>query len=137
MITEKEINPKGYPLTHEQWQNFFKLYYAVNEVRHAWGKEMTVTSGFRTIQEHARIYNAINEQRKSLGLNYCPIPLKSPHLMAAACDFLDLGHELYHFCEKNEDLLVHLGLYVEDLEFTPTWCHFQTTPTSKRFFKAY
>lgn len=136
MIREKELNRNAVRLNAERRANFLYHYFAMNELRAEYGRPMHVTSGVRSWLEHIDIYRRKNLRREKAGLSAIPTPLKSSHLEAAATDFLDTTGELYRFCEVNEELLIELGIYVENRRFTPTWCHLQTVPTrsGSRFF---
>jgi hypothetical protein len=42
-----------------------------------------------------------------------------------AVDLEDIDGRLDAFCEGNQDVLEHLGLYLESPKATPRWCHVQ------------
>ena len=109
-------------LTIAQQQNLQDLQKRVQVIRDAWGKPMIVTSGFRTVQDQARI----NPKVKS-----------SAHMEGKAVDFKDDG-SLYNFLKEdyekkgNDSLLVVNGLYME--KGTDGWVHLQSRPTLNRIF---
>lgn len=103
----------------------------INKIREAYGIPMKVTSGFRTMEDHLRIYaeKGITDQHK--------IPMKSQHLSGCAIDIGDADGELKAWVKLNVPMLEEVGLWCEAFEYTPTWVHFQINPpaSEKRFFK--
>lgn len=100
------------------------LWFRMNKVRNEYGKPMTVTSGYRSMQDHLRIYRqkGITDQSK--------IPMSSKHLTGCAVDIADADGELMQWCVANETLLRQIGLWLE--KGTKGWVHFQSEP-----FKSY
>ena len=133
MITLKElikdIAISDIPIAHQH--NLEELLIKINKVRIVYGKVMTVTSGYRSMYDHKRIYNAkgIFDEKK--------IPMKSKHLEGLAVDISDPKQELQKWCLANTALLESVGLWMEDFSATKNWCHFQIrAPRSgNRFFK--
>lgn len=121
MITLKELNPKGYPMTPEVQANILDLLQKVNKVRTAYGKPMIVTSGLRSEDDQKRIN---------------PKSMKSKHLTGQAVDIADPKGELKKFIKDNEKLMEEIGLWFEDFSATPSWVHMQSVPpkSGKRFF---
>jgi hypothetical protein len=115
MITLKELLD-GREANQAQLDNLNRLLLAMNAVRTAYGKPMTVTSGLRTIEDQLRIYKGRNPKN---------IPMKSAHLEGLAVDISDRTGELWDWCLENLKLLETLGLYLEDKNSTRTWVHFQ------------
>lgn len=116
----------------EHWDNLNKLQQAVNKLRVSYGKPLIVTSGYRSMQDHLRIYKekGVTDQSK--------IPMKSKHLSGLACDLVcDDLDDFKNFILDNEDLCNELNLYFEHFDATPTWVHCQITPptSGKRFFQ--
>lgn len=95
-------------------------------MRAAYGKPMTVTSGLRSEKQQQELIKA--------GRSNAP---KSKHLTGHAADISDPDGELAKWCKANVAVLEKAGLWMEDPDFTPTWCHFQTVPpnSGRRFFK--
>lgn len=132
MITFNELIKGNFindiPIEHQH--NLEILLKRVNMVRAAYGKPMMVTSGYRSLQDHIRIYSmkGITDRSK--------IPMKSKHLYGQAVDFSDPKGELQAWCKANEALLVQAGLWMEDFSATPNWIHFQILPpaSGKRWF---
>ena len=132
MITMKELikndNLADIPLTHQH--NLEELLVKVNKVRTAYARPMTVTSGYRSMYDHKRIYNAkgIFDESK--------IPMKSKHLFGQAVDIYDPNKELQKWCLDNVKMLEEIGLWMEDFSATKNWVHFQIVPpkSGKRFF---
>lgn len=110
MITLKELNPKDYMTSIEVDEHLEKLLAAMNIVRKAYGKPMTVTSGLRSVEDQTRIN---------------PKAMKSKHLSGQACDIADPKGELQAWIRKNMKVLEEAGLYLEDFKSTPGWVHFQ------------
>lgn len=102
----------------------------MNVIRAAYGKPMSVTSGYRSMAEHLRIYKekGITDKTK--------IPMKSRHLFGEACDISDPKGILQTWCKVNIKKLEEAKLWCEDFNSTPGWCHFQTVApkSGKRFF---
>jgi len=120
MVTFKEMigdyTLADIPIKHQQ--NIQELLKKVNVLRLAWGRPWTVTSGYRTIQDHIRIYN----QKGILDLN--KIPMKSNHLTGRSIDIYDPGLIITKWLkEDNSKRLVDLGLYCE--EGNRNWVHIQ------------
>lgn len=109
------------PLTKEMEANLVKLLDCLNKFRQAYGKPMTVSSGYRPPEQNAA----------AGGAN------KSNHMICLAADFRDTDGQLDAFCLKNLKLLEQCGLYLEDPASTPGWCHLQAiSPKSgNRVFK--
>jgi uncharacterized protein YcbK (DUF882 family) len=100
--------------------NLLKLLDKVNIIRKAWGKPMMVTSGLRTLAHHLAIYAAkgITDQAK--------IPMKSKHLLGAACDISDPKLEITHWLEQHTEILEQADLYYE--LGNSNWLHLQIIP---------
>lgn len=116
MISRQEIL-KGKILPDELEPNLVELLVRINKVRDAFGRPMTVTSGFRSMEDHLRIYHdkGIFDEAK--------IPMKSKHLYCQALDIYDPMGELNTWCKDNEKLLVKIGLWLEVRQ--GNWQHFQ------------
>lgn len=109
------------PMKHQQ--NMQELLKRVNHIREAWGKPMIVTSGYRSLEEHYRIYS-------KLGIPRDKVPLKSAHLTGEAVDIFDPGLLLTDWLKNDRIGLTMLqthDLYCE--EGNKNWVHFQTRPT--------
>lgn len=115
MITKDEML-KGrdlqYPdqYTQQISDNIDKFLSIFNQVRAAYGKPMTVNSGWRP--------PAINEATSNAAKG-------SNHLWGLAADIADPDGSLWKWVLFNLDLMQKLGLYMEDKRYTPTWVHFQ------------
>lgn len=120
MISFKEVI-KGtmisdIPIVHQQ--NIQELLKRVNVLREAWGKPLIVTSGYRTMQDHVRIYS----QKGTVDLS--KIPMRSQHLIGCAIDLYDPDLAFTKWLkEDNSKRLVEAGLYAE--EGNSNWCHLQ------------
>lgn len=130
MISKEELNPKGYKLDDIQSKNIEVLLHRMNQVRIIYNKPMLITSGVRTIEDQIRIYTEKGVTDKS------KIPMGSMHLIAAACDVLDLDGSLMKWCKDNVAVLEAIGLWIEDDASVPR-VHFQIYPpkSGSRFFK--
>lgn len=96
----------------------------VNVVLLAYGKPVIVTSGFRSMHDHLRIYSEINSKRRKQNLPELKIPLSSKHLSGHAVDIADPGLVLTKWLKGPGDkLLASNGLYCED--GNSNWVHFQ------------
>lgn len=116
------------PIEHQH--NLEELLKKVNIIRAAYGKPMTVTSGYRSMQDHLRIYSQKGITDKS------KIPMASNHLYGKAVDIGDADGKLKEWVKANVAILEQAGLYCEDFAYTKTWVHFQIVPpkSGKRFF---
>ena len=104
-------------LTTVEQHNLEDLLKAINVVRQVWGLPMTVTSGFRSQQDQARIN---------------PKATHSAHLEGKAVDIEDKDGSLMKWTIENEALLERTGLWVE--KGTIGWVHYQIRPAHNRFF---
>ena len=133
MISYKELlsghNVSDLPIAHQH--NLEDLLKAVNKLRAAWGKPLKVTSGYRSQQDHLRIYAAkgITDPSK--------IPMQSKHLFGLAVDFADPDGSLYDWAYATDSTadLAAWGIWCE--EGTKGWIHCQCVPprSGSRFFK--
>lgn len=122
MITAKEVlmgRHSEYPLTDALLENLCRLLVALNTVRRAYGKPMSVTSGYRP-----------GKYNKAAGGAE-----KSGHLTLEACDFADQDGKLAQWCMSNLKVLEDAGLWLEGPAHTKGWVHLQTRPVpGKRVF---
>lgn len=111
-ISKNEVlmgREKEYPLTPELEANLDKLLIALNKFRAAYGKPMTVSSGYRPGKYNTAAGGAA----------------KSNHLFCMACDFQDTDGAIDAFameCDKNGKLK-EWGLWLEHPDSTKGWCH--------------
>jgi len=133
----KDISFHDIPLDHQS--NLYRLHFCLNIIRRHYMRPIYVNSGYRSKENHAKIYAEINAKRRSEGLQPLRIPWKSKHLIGAAADLADGAGLLKEFLLENLDLLERLDLYVEDFDDTHGWCHIQIySPASlRRFFKPF
>ena len=127
MIMEREIL-KGQQCPEKYKDNLLELLIKMNKVRDAYGRPMFVTSGFRTMKDHIRIY-------ESMGIPRNKIPLQSKHLYCQACDIADPDNSLMEWVKKHVKLMEEIGLWMEE-DDTVNRVHFQTVPpkSGRRFF---
>lgn len=116
----KDTDFNTLPKDHQD--NLTKLLEALNKLRAAYGKPMRVSSGYRSLADHLRIYKekGITDQSK--------IPMKSNHLFGLACDFSDADGKLKEWVNNNLQTVIDIGLYMEDFAHTKTWLHVQIKP---------
>lgn len=110
--------------------NLLDLLIKINKVRDAWGKPMTVSSGWRSRADQIRIYRGkgITDEAK--------MHMKSKHFFCQAVDIADPKQELQKWIIDNISLIAQIGLWMEDFSATKNWIHFQSVPpgSGKRFF---
>lgn len=133
MISKKEIlmgRVTEESLDFKTKENLEDLLRRVNILRAAYGKPMKVSSGYRAMEDHLRIYKEKGITDKS------KIPMKSKHLYCQAVDFADAKGDLKKWITENPSILEEAGLWCEDFSVTKTWVHVQSVPpkSGKRFF---
>ena len=115
MITRAEVlmgRDAQYPLDAALEANLAKLLPALNVLREAYGQPMFVSSGYRPGPYNVAAHGAAH----------------SNHMVCEACDFHDSDGSLDAWCLRNQHVLEHAGLYLEDPRNTPGWCHVQCVP---------
>lgn len=123
MIAGKSVS--DIPIAHQQ--NIDDLLRKVNVLLDAAeqagvGKFNVVTSGYRYMQDHLRIY-------KSKGIPEDKIPMKSKHLTGQAVDIFDPDLKLTLWLKTDPKAIVlsqEQGLYFED--GNKNWVHAQSVP---------
>lgn len=110
--------------TQEISDNLDALLIPMNKVRDAYGKPMTVNSGWRPAEINAATVGAA---------------AKSKHMLGLAVDIGDADGALKTWVLANLDLMKQLGLFFEDFRYTGSWVHFQNVPptSGKRIFKPF
>lgn len=132
-VTRTEVvGTRAIPKSMEE--NLSKLLVSLNKFRAIYGFPMTVTSGYRSLEEHIEIYRK-KAEKAGVPLDASKIPMGSSHLSCQACDFADPDGALDKFCQDNISVLEQLGLWVEHPDSTPGWCHLDIKPRSTRFFR--
>lgn len=96
--------------TAEISANLDKLLIPLNQIRTAYGKPMTVSSGWRPPAINAATAGAA---------------MRSKHMIGLACDIVDSDGQLMKWVLQNLPLMKQLGIYMEDFRWTPSWVHFQ------------
>ena len=130
MISWKEVLGKyeESDIPTEHLANLKIVHEKINKIRSAYGKPMSPSSIYRSMEDHLRIYKdkGITDKAK--------IPMKSKHLSGLAIDIADPSGELMKWAKSNIKLLEEIGLWCEDE--TEGWVHFQSAPpaSGKRFF---
>lgn len=133
MITLKELLTSECN-NKEHLENLEDLLVKLNQFRAAYGKPLRVTSGYRSLEDHLRIYRqkGITDQAK--------IPMKSNHLKGLAADLVPIEDPVSHLHDwvlNNMPLMIEIGLWFEDFDVTVSWCHIQIVPpkSGNRIFK--
>jgi hypothetical protein len=126
MISMKELlgttKWEGVPTEHQE--NLTTLLEKLNKIRVKLDKIMIVSSGYRSIEEQARIN---------------PKSPKSGHLRGECADIYDPTGELRNWVLNNMDFIVDVGFWFEDFRYTKGWVHFSIKPpkSGKRIFIPY
>lgn len=107
----------------------------VNAVLKIYGKEGKVTSGYRSLYDHNRIYSQLNAKRRAKNLPELKVPMSSRHLSGEAVDIHDPEHEMLKWLKANPRVLVENKLWCEELDDQER-VHFQVVPprSGNRFF---
>ena len=114
-----------YPVTPEMISNYNTLIPKVNQLLEMFfidnpeAPRRDVNSGYRPAEINAGIPGSAK---------------KSNHMICAAVDLKDNDRLLGNWCLKNLDKLNQIGLYMEDLEHTPTWVHWQIVKSKRNPF---
>jgi Peptidase M15 len=99
--------------TQEISDNLDQLLVPLNQIRAAWGKPMTVNSGWRP--------PSINGSTPGAAAH-------SKHMLGLAADIADADGSLWAWVLQNLSLMKQLGIYMEDKRWTPGWVHFGFGP---------
>jgi hypothetical protein len=119
-------------LPKDHQANLIQLHYRLNMIRRFWQKPMNVSSGYRTKEDHFRIYKNLGRDNPPMG---------SQHLIGAAADIWDGKGELKSWIADNLHVCEDYGLWLESFDATggidSGWIHFQLYPpkSGNRFFK--
>lgn len=104
----------------------------INRVRLGYALPMTPTNSLRTWEHHTRIYKDKAAKKEAPFLNgvydESKVPKLSKHLFGQAVDIADPKGELAAWCRANEKLLLEIGLWLENVDYTKGWVHFQIVP---------
>lgn len=115
---------KSPELTIELKANAENLCKRVNNLLNAiWRAKIIVSSGFRPAAINASLPNAAK---------------KSLHMQCKAVDIVDLKGELKNAILERPSVLEDYGLWMEDKDATPGWCHLDCgirSPRSPKVFK--
>lgn len=119
----------------EHQANLKELHKRINLIRQAYGKGMTPTSGYRSKEDHIRVYKELAIKR-NVPFDETKIPWGSQHLKGAAVDISDPDGKLYAWTEQNTKLLEEIGLWCE-VKDDQRRVHYQIYPpkSGNRFFK--
>lgn len=126
MISKDELlmgRDRQYPsdYTQEISDNLDNFLILMNQVRSAYGKPMTVNSGWRPPSINAGTPGAATHSKHMLGL---------------AADISDPDGKVWEWVLENLQLMKDLDIFMEDKRWTPGWTHFgKGKPASgKRIF---
>lgn len=128
LITEKEIlrSNKREDMPEDHQKNLDELLEKINKIRYAWNKPMRINSGYRSKEDHIRIYKELAVQRKQV-FNPDKIPWGSAHLKCAAVDISDPDGSLYAWTHTHKALMEEIGVWMELADDQPR-VHFQIYP---------
>lgn len=121
-------------LSPELRANAEELLRRVNIIRAQYGKPMKVSSGYRSKEDHIRVYKELAVKRGT-PFELSKVPMGSKHLSCQAVDISDPDGSLFNWVKQNEDLVAKVGLWMEEKDDQKR-VHFQTVPpkSGKRFF---
>lgn len=91
------------PLTPEMEENLEKLIIAISKIRAAYGRSLSVSSGYRP--------SSINSQ--TIGAAKA-----SAHMMCQAVDIVDKDGSFAKWCLNNLTILEEAGMFMEDPRYT-------------------
>jgi uncharacterized protein YcbK (DUF882 family) len=114
-ISLLELNKLHFPTDPTIDANLLILLDRINQVRDAYGKPMTVTSGLRS--------DALQNSLIARGISKATL---SNHLTGSAVDILDEDGELHSWTESNSELMEKIGLWMENRQ--GPWQHYQIVP---------
>lgn len=121
----------------EHLSDLGRVHLVCNELESAMDRFFTVTSGYRTWEDHKRIYREINDRRLIQRKPELPIPLKSRHLFGQAVDLSDPDGTIKLWLREHVDTFMEdFDIYCEMEVSTPGWCHLQIVPprSGRRWF---
>ena len=95
--------------TQEISDNLDKLLIPLNQIREAYGKPLTVNSGWRP--------PSINGTTPGAAAH-------SKHMIGLACDISDPDGEFWKWVLENLQLMKDLDIFMEDKRWTKGWVHF-------------
>ena len=118
-------------LPHEHEVNIDELLKVINPLLALWPHPVLVTSGYRSMQDHLRIY-------RSKGVPDDKIPMGSSHLVGRAVDISDPDLSMTHWLQTDPTAITtaeKLGLYFE--AGNKNWVHITNRPpqSGNRWFK--
>ncbi len=116
--------------------NIHIIHFKLNYLRALWKRPIYITSGYRTLDHHKKIY-------LEKGVSESKIPMGSKHLIGAAVDLSDGGGliDTWLFNDQmdmqDDSILSKLDLFMEHPDDTPGWCHLQIYPpaSGERIFR--
>ena len=115
-FTPETMNPHGFPIHSDQLANLADTANKCNEFLDAYPYDVPMNSGFRNF---------------ALQMQVNPLAPMSNHLTGKALDggeLLDNPNRLMEYILSNLDRAQALGLFFENFNWVPTWCHIQTVP---------
>ncbi len=108
-------------LSDEQVRNLNTLIPKINDLLEAYGKPVTMSSGYRTAEDQARINPKVKH---------------SNHMLCAAIDIFDPDKSFTYWVLQHMQKVVDLDLYLEDPSHCRNWLHIQhlAPPSKYRIF---
>lgn len=127
-------------INEEHLENLKELCRRVSIIETKLNLQFTVSSGYRSLKDHERIYKTINARRLAQNLPPVRVPMGSRHLFGKAVDVADIDGTIQKKLLDNVSLLEEVGLWCENFDYTSSpkkWVHFQSEPpkSGNRFFK--
>ncbi len=99
----------------------------VNNVLRRFGQDRKLTSGFRSLYDHKRIYSEINAKRRAKNIPELHVPMSSRHLTGEAVDIQDPKHDLHQWLKSNPEVMVEEKVWCEEKDDQGR-VHFQIVP---------
>ena len=127
MISMEELLGREYELSNlpqDHQDALAILLERANKIRSSYASPMTVSSGYRSMDDHLRIYRE-KAAKEGKVFDETQVPKKSKHLFGQAVDIYDPDKKLQKWCKDNETFLVETGVWIESFSATPNWVHFQ------------
>ena len=122
-LTAEILNIHHFPMDIYQYENLSALAIICNEFLADYQYPVIINSGLR-------------DMALQIEVDFPRHPKKSAHLVGCAVDIHDEQNRLLEYVLSHLDLARKIGLFFENPNWTPTWCHIQdVAPKSgHRFF---
>lgn len=113
------------PVAHQH--NLTKLLEIINKVRQQYNHPMSPSNSYRTWDHHIQIYKD-KAEKAGTPFDESKVPTQSKHLFGQAVDIIDKDGHLKTWLRANTTFLRAIGIWIENLDKTPEWCHLQIVP---------